>query len=82
MLPAFDATVTLGNVIEIGTIISGGLWFLVKMSTSVKILEEEVLLLQKEITKLSDVLTQLAIADTRLNNLEQDVREIRVRLSE
>ncbi len=63
-----DYTITIGNMIEIATIAGGGIWVLIK---------SDVDKMQKEIIKIGDVLTQLAVTKTRLDNMETDIRELR-----
>ncbi len=72
-----DYTITVGNIIEICTIAGGGVWVLIKLNNSVAILKEDVGKMQKEIIKIGDVLTQLAVTKTRLDNMETDIRELR-----
>ena len=73
----FVPTITAGNVIEILTIAGGGIWVLIKMNYSVSILKADVASMQREIVKIGDVLTKLAVADTRLTNIERDIREMK-----
>jgi hypothetical protein len=77
ILGMIDPTITAGNIIEICSIVGGGIVVLFKMNSSVIMLKADVASMQKEIVKIGDVLTKLAIADTRLNNIERDIRELR-----
>jgi len=77
ILGMIDPTITFGNIIEITSIVGGGLVVLFKMNSSVVMLKADVSMMQKEIIKIGDVLTKLAVADTRLNNIERDIRELR-----
>lgn len=72
-----DPTITLGNIIEISSILGGGLLVLIKLNNSVTVLKTDVAMMQREIVKIGDVLTKLAVTETRLSNIEQDVRELR-----
>ncbi len=72
-----DYTITVGNIIEIGTIAGGGIWVLIKLNNSVAVLKGDVDKMQKEIIKIGDVLTQLAVTKNRLDNIETDIRELR-----
>jgi hypothetical protein len=79
-----DYTITIGNLVEIASIIGGGLLVLVKLNNNVVSLKVDVSAMQAEITKLGEVLikmavtdTRVAAADSRIANLEQDVREMR-----
>ncbi len=77
ILGMIDPTVTLGNIIEITTIAGGGLWVLIKMNNSVAVLKSDVAMMQREIVKIGDVLTKLAVTENRLTNIETDIRELR-----
>ena len=76
ILGMIDPTITLGNIIEIGAIVVGGFSFLVKMNNGISELRAEVMAMQGEIAKIAEVLTRLAVQETRLNHLDQDVREL------
>lgn len=72
-----EQTITIGNIIEISSILGGGLVVFITLKSTVTNLKEDVALLQIEIKKLSDVITRMAVTDIRLTNLEQDIRELR-----
>lgn len=72
-----EQTITLGNIIEIASIIGGGVLVFATLRQTVENLKEEVGGMQIEIKKLADVITRMAVTDIRLTNLEQDVRELR-----
>ena len=72
-----DYTITVGNIIEIATIAGGGIWVLIKLNNSVSVLKIDVDKMQREIIKIGDVLTQLAVTKTRLDNMETDIRELK-----
>lgn len=72
-----DPTITFGNIIEIGSILGGGLLVVIKMNNSVTVLKTDVALMQREIVKIGDVLTKLAVTENRLSNIETDIRELR-----
>lgn len=77
LIGMIDPTITLGNIIEIGSIIGGGLLVLIKLNNSVVGLKTDVATMQEEIKKIGDVLIQLAVTGTRLTNVEADIREMR-----
>ena len=77
ILGMIDPTITLGNIIEITAILGGGLIVLIKLNNSVTVLKTDVSMMQLEIVKIGDVLTKLAVTETRLSNIERDVRELR-----
>jgi prefoldin subunit 5 len=72
-----EQTITVGNIIEIISIIGGGIAVFVTLKATVGNLKEQVVEMQAEIKKLADVITRMAVTDIRLTNLEMDVRELR-----
>jgi hypothetical protein len=76
---SFQSTVTLGNVIEIVSLLGGGIWAISRMDSKVTALGVDVYRLQIEMGKMADVLTKLAVMDSRFNNIEEDVRNIQKR---
>ena len=69
--------ITLGNIAEIAIFCLGGLAVLIKQSSHLTYMRQELAEMQNEIKKLGDVLTKIALTDLRLTNVEQDVRELR-----
>jgi len=72
-----DYTITIGNLIEIGSIVGGGLLVLITLRNTVTNLQTDVGDMKKDIRKLGDVLVQMAVTSTRLDNVEQDVRDLK-----
>lgn len=83
-----DATITIGNIIEISTIAVGGIIAIVQVKGSVSSLKKEISLeldfmksdfteMKSEIKRFSDVLIKMAVTDQRLLGVEQDVRELK-----
>lgn len=72
-----DPTITMGNVIEIGVFAFSGLLVLVRQSSSVGFMKEQLKNMQIEIKELAKIVTQVAVASTRLDNIEEDVRLLR-----
>lgn len=72
-----EQTITIGNIIEIASIIAGGITVFVTLRNTVGNMQDDVAGLQTEIKKLSEVITRMAVTDVRLTNLEQDIRELR-----
>lgn len=83
-----DATITVGNIIEIATIAVGGIIAIVQVKNSVSTLRKELSLeldfmktdftdMKTEIKKVGDVLIKMAVTDQRLLGVEQDVRELK-----
>ncbi len=79
-----DYTITIGNIIEIGAIVGGGLLVLLTLKADVNTLKSDLASMQVEIKKLGDILVNLAdirgeikVLDSRITATEQDVRELR-----
>lgn len=86
-----DYTITIGNIIEIGSIIGGGLAVLWTLKADVSVLKIgadtlkiDLLSMQAEIKKLGEILINLAdirgeirVLGTRVTMAEQDIREIK-----
>ncbi len=86
-----DYTITIGNLIEIGSIVGGGILVLLTLKTDVNFLKDgarnlkkDILGMQGDIKKLGDILVNLAdlrgeikVHDTRITAAEQDIRELR-----
>jgi len=73
---AIDPTVTVGNLIEIGTIIVGGAVAIVALRNTVTNMKDDLTDLKVEIKKVADVLVKMAVTDQRLTNAEQDIRDL------
>jgi len=79
-----DATITIGNIIEIATIAGGGLIASMTVKNSVNNLKGDLHNMKSdfsdmktEIKKVGEVLVQLAITGQRLTNIEQDIKELK-----
>ena len=72
-----EQTISIGNIIEIVSIIGGGIVVFITLRNTVANLTEDVTHMQIEIEKLSVVITKMAVTDVRLTNLENDIRELR-----
>lgn len=79
-----DATITVGNIIEIGVLAIGGVGAIFTIKSSVGNMKNDLIDLKAEMKKIGEVLVAQAAADARitasdqrLNNLEQDLRELR-----
>ena len=74
-----DWNITVGNIIEITSILGGGVLVLNSLKNTVINLKNDVGEMQNEIKKIGDVLTNMAVANVRIDNLEQDVRDLKSR---
>jgi hypothetical protein len=72
-----EQTITIGNIIEIISILAGGVTVFVTLKNTVTNIKDDVAGMQLELKKLADVVTRMAVTDVRLTNLEQDIRELR-----
>jgi len=79
-----DATITIGNIIEITVIGCGGIAAVVAVRNSVVNVGRDLMRMEAdfqdmkvEIKKVGDVLIAMATTDLRLTNVEQDIREMK-----
>lgn len=72
-----DYTITIGNLVEITSIIGGGLLVMITLRGDVANMKAEVGQIQVEIKKIGDVLINQADQNRRIIHLEEDVREMR-----
>jgi hypothetical protein len=72
-----DYTITAGNIVEIGSILIGGLYALATIKSNVGLLKTEVGEMQNEIRKITDILINQADQNRRIIHLEDDLRELR-----
>lgn len=72
-----DYTITIGNMVEIASILIGGIYALATIKSNVGTIKTEVGEMQVEIKKISDVLINQADQNRRIIHLEEDVREMR-----
>ena len=79
-----DATITIGNIIEICTIAGGGIIALATVRNSVfnlrseiKNMKDDFVDMKKDIKALGEVMVKMAVTDQRLLGVEQDVRELK-----
>lgn len=74
---AVDYSITIGTVAEIVSIVGGGLIFLGVMKRAMKDMEKEIEKMQAQMVDFSKALITLAVQNTRIDNLEEDFRELR-----
>lgn len=72
-----DATITVGNLIEITTILLGGIVVFLSLKNTVGQLGCDVVELKADIKALNKVVISMAVADQRITVAEQDIRELR-----
>ena len=79
-----EQTITLGNIIEIISIIGGGITVFVTLRNTVANIKTEVSGMQIEIKKLGEILIaqanirgEIKVIEARMLSAEQDIRELR-----
>lgn len=72
-----DATITIGNIIEIAVLAIGGIGAIFAIKSSVGNMKDDLTDLKMEIKKVGDVLVTMAVTTTRLDNVEQDIRDLK-----
>jgi hypothetical protein len=72
-----DYSITIGNLIEIASIIGGGLMVMVTLRGDVANIKAEMGGIQLEVKKIGDVLITQADQNRRILHLEEDFRELR-----
>lgn len=73
----FDPTITTGNLIEVGAFLLGGMVFVLKRNNALDYLSKELTELKKEVKELAKIVVTMAVATTRLDNVEKDLRLLR-----
>jgi hypothetical protein len=79
----FDATITIGNILEILTIAGGGFLVVMRMGSDIRIVKSDMAHLKTTVSTLSSafdkigsVLTQVAVQGERLNGIQKQVDEL------
>lgn len=79
-----DWTISIGAILQVASIIIGGLLALAALRASVSELQKDVSAMQIELKKMGDILTKMAVTESRLDNtdarltiIERDVRDLR-----
>jgi hypothetical protein len=72
-----DYTITIGNLVEITSIIGGGLMVMITLRSDVANIKAEVGGIQLEVKKIGEVLITQADQNRRILHLEEDYRELR-----
>lgn len=72
-----DATITIGNIIEISVIAVGGVTMMITLKNTVTNMKTDISDMKSEIKKVGDVLVKMAVTEQRISNVEQDVRDLR-----
>lgn len=80
----FDWTINVGNILQIGTMIGGGMWVLFSMKNNLSLLRSDISYLKAAQASLNEafgqlgaILTKVAVQDSRLNMIEKIIDEMR-----
>lgn len=79
-----EQTITIGNIIEIASILAGGMTVFITLKNTVANIKTEVAGMQLEIKKLGEILIaqadirgELKVLSTRVSATEEDIRNLR-----
>ena len=79
-----DWTISLGNLVQVASILGGGLAVLLTMRGDIKALKkddqglnDEIKVIQSEIKKITSILITQASQDQRILHLEEEMRDLR-----
>jgi K+/H+ antiporter YhaU regulatory subunit KhtT len=72
-----DYTITVGNLAEISSIIVGGVLAVAALKSTVTNLKNDMTDMKEEMKKVGQVLITMAVTSTRLDNVEQDIRDLK-----
>lgn len=65
------------QILQIVVIVCGGIFALATLRNTVKNLAVDIIDMKVELKKLGDVLVTLAVTSKRLDNVEQDIRDLK-----
>jgi len=74
---AIDYSISLGTIVEVGSIVAGGFIALGVLRQAVKDMKEEIKEMEVQIRGFAQALVTLAVQTNRLDNLEREVRDLR-----
>jgi len=77
LVEMIDWTINFGSMLQIAIIVGGGFLVLVRMNYAGSSLQKEVTELKADVKKFGAIVTDNAVINNRLQNLEQDVHELR-----
>lgn len=72
-----DYTINIGHILQIVVILGGGFAALIVMRSTLTNLKDDMTDMKAEIKKVGEVLVTLAVTDKRLENVEEDVRDLK-----
>jgi hypothetical protein len=72
-----DPTVTLGNIIEMVSILGTGFYILLKQTFSVRFMQEQIKDIKQETSKITEIVTDNAVRDKEMMNMKEDIRDLK-----
>lgn len=72
-----DFSINIGVIVQTVLILGGGLIALGAIKKTVSNMEKEILEVKKDQRDMSKTIAQIAVQDSRINRLEEDVRDLR-----
>lgn len=72
-----DYSITIGNILQIVAIAGGGVYVLVRQAIMFGLMEKELATMQTEISKIAKIVTDNAVMQQRILNIEEDIRDIK-----
>ncbi len=72
-----DASITIGNIIEISVISGGGIVTLAVLKNTVNNMKSDISEMKAEMKKFGEVLVTMAVTSQRIANAEQDIRDLK-----
>lgn len=72
-----DYTISIGNIAEVGSIILGGLFFLIKTSGKVTSFTNDMVYLKEKVKLISELVTSKAVMEKQILNIEEDIKDLR-----
>lgn len=73
----FDATISLGTLLQTGLIIGGSVALVISVKNKVEGLGKDVVDLKTDVKKLNEVIVTMAVQSNCISNLEEDIRELK-----
>lgn len=82
--PVIDWSISVGNLLQMVAMVGGGLWVFFQLRADVRILKNDISNMEKRqndlneaFTQLGTILTQVAVQDQRMVQIEKTVDEMR-----
>ena len=76
-MPVIDWTLNVGTLIQVIVLCGGGLLLFANLQNKVSNLAINIALMKDDLKALNQVITSMAVYDIRIQNIEQDIRELR-----